>query len=124
MMPAFSSPAPTRIFGDFVGNVRSKGRLFLYEQCSLHITEKIPSSVYDGSRPRMALSFSYSSGVRLCFWTNSGVMAGSVMLFLVPAANDRWGEKAVEYAALQTLREIRSMHPSSLHTHQILSCEF
>src|SRR5712675_616528 len=79
MIPAFSSPAPTRIFGDFVGNVLSRGRLFLYEQCSLHITEKMPSSVYDGSRPRMALSFSYSSGVRLCFWTNSGVMAGSVI---------------------------------------------
>src|SRR6266403_163886 len=77
MMPAFSSPAPTRIFGDFVGKVLSNGRLFLYEQCSLHITEKMPSSVYDNSRPRIPLAFSYSSGVRLCCRTNSGVIAGS-----------------------------------------------
>src|SRR5436190_20286969 len=65
MMPAFSSPAPTRILADLVGNVFSKGRLFLYEQCSLHMTEKIPSSVYLGSRPRITLILSYSSGSRL-----------------------------------------------------------
>ena len=29
MMPAFSSPAPTRIFGDLVGKVFSSGRVFL-----------------------------------------------------------------------------------------------
>ncbi len=29
IMPAFSSPAPTRIFGDFVGKVFSNGRVFL-----------------------------------------------------------------------------------------------
>src|SRR5689334_10925548 len=79
MIPAFSSPAPTRIFGDLVGNVFSSGRLFLYEQCSLHMTEKIPSSVYVGSRPRIPFTFSYSSGVRLCFRTNSVVIAGSVV---------------------------------------------
>src|SRR5215472_3265882 len=44
-IPAFSSPAPTRILGDLVGKVLSKRRLFLYEQCSLHITEKMPNSV-------------------------------------------------------------------------------
>src|SRR5258707_15711606 len=35
----------------------------------------------------MALSFSYSSGVRLCFLTNSGVMAGSVINIQVVLLN-------------------------------------
>ena len=54
-------------------------REFLYEQCSLHITEKIPSSVKFGSRPRIFLIRSNSSGVRPCLATISGVTSGSTM---------------------------------------------
>ena len=39
-----------------VGSVLSHTREDLYEQCSLHITEKMPSSVNDGSRPRISSS--------------------------------------------------------------------
>jgi hypothetical protein len=37
--------------GPVVGNVFSHMRDDLYEQCSDHMTEKIPSSVKFGSRP-------------------------------------------------------------------------
>src|SRR5205807_7322889 len=77
--PAFSSPALTRMFGPLVGNFFSSRREFLYEQCSLHITEKIPSSVKFGSRPRIFLIRSNSSGVRPCLATSSGVTFGSVV---------------------------------------------
>src|SRR5690242_10388598 len=43
------------------------------------MTEKIPSSVKLGSRPRIFLIRSYSSGVRPCFATRSGVTFGSVV---------------------------------------------
>src|SRR3954464_9329303 len=75
--PAFSSPALIRMFTPVVGNFFSSRLEFLYEQCSLHITEKMPSSVKFGSRPRIVLMRSYSSGVRPCLATSSGVMAGS-----------------------------------------------
>src|SRR4051794_29001087 len=75
--PAFSSPALTRIDGPLVGNFFNSRREFLYEQCSLHMTEKMPSSVKFGSRPRIFLMRSNSSGVRPCFATISGVTDGS-----------------------------------------------
>src|ERR1044072_8134217 len=77
--PAFSSPAFTKMFGPVVGNFFSSRREFLYEQCSLHITEKIPSSVKFGSRPRIFLMRSNSSGVSPCCLTSSGVTAGSAV---------------------------------------------
>src|SRR5438105_13891630 len=43
------------------------------------MTEKIPSSVKFGSRPRIFLIRSNSSGVRPCFATSSGVTFGSVV---------------------------------------------
>src|SRR5438874_13561176 len=67
------------MFGPVVGNFFSSFREFLYEQCSLHMTEKIPSSVKFGSRPRIFLIRSNSSGVRPCFATSSGVTFGSVV---------------------------------------------
>src|SRR5205823_11046277 len=79
--PAFSSPALTRIFAPVVGNFFSSFFEFLYEQCSLHITEKIPSSVKFGSRPRIFLTRSNSSGVRPCCLMSSGVTAGSAVGF-------------------------------------------
>ena len=79
--PAFSSPAFTRMFGPVVGNFFSSFFEFLYEQCSLHITEKIPSSVKFGSRPRIFLMRSNSSGVRPCCLTRSAVTTGSIVGF-------------------------------------------
>ena len=52
--PAFSSPAFTSTSGPVVGNFFSSSFVFLYEQCSLHMTLKMPSSVKFGSRPRMS----------------------------------------------------------------------
>src|SRR5206468_6969132 len=65
------------MLGPVVGNFFSSRREFLYEQCSLHMTEKIPSSVKLGSRPRIFLMRSNSSGMRPCSATTSGVTAGS-----------------------------------------------
>src|SRR3982751_1448193 len=75
--PAFSSPALTKMFGPLVGNFFSSLREFLYEQCSLHMTEKMPSSVKFGSRPRILRMRSYSSGVMPCLATRAGVTVGS-----------------------------------------------
>ena len=52
--PAFS-PGPWTTRGPFVGSVFRWSLLLLYEQCSDHITEKRPSSVRFGSRPRCFL---------------------------------------------------------------------
>src|SRR5436190_16806994 len=65
------------MFGPVVGNFFSSLLEFLYEQCSLHMTEKIPSSVKFGSRPRIFLIRLNSSGVSPCFATISGVTSGS-----------------------------------------------
>ena len=61
--PAFS-PGPQITRGPVVGNVCSQIFDDLYEQCSLHITENIPSSVMFGVRPRIATARSNSSSVR------------------------------------------------------------
>src|SRR5579862_6593796 len=74
-IPAFS-PGPCTTRRLFVGKRFRCTRDDLYEQCSLHITLKIPSSVSVGSRPsRNCLIFSNSSGVRPCSRTISGVRA-------------------------------------------------
>src|SRR5207253_3625240 len=67
------------MLGPVVGNFFNSFREFLYEQCSLHITEKIPSSVKLGSRSRIFLMRSNSSGVRPCCATTSGVTIGSTV---------------------------------------------
>ena len=53
-------------------------RLDLYEQCSDHITEKIPSSVSDGVRPISFSMRAYSSGVMLCSFSSAGVICAGV----------------------------------------------
>ncbi len=73
MIPAFS-PGPCTTSFERVGSFFRWTRELLYEQCSLHITEKIPNSVILGSRPSMAMIRSYSSGVSWWAWTTSGVM--------------------------------------------------
>src|SRR5438270_8303175 len=77
MIPAFS-PGPCTTSFDRVGSRFKWTRDDLYEQCSLHITLKIPSSVSEGSRPSHFRTFLYSSGVMPCSATTSGVMAVAV----------------------------------------------
>src|SRR5438046_541843 len=74
-IPAFS-PGPCTTSRLRVGNRFRWTRDDLYEQCSLHITLKMPSSVSVGSRPpRSFLIFSNSSGVRPCSRMSCGVRA-------------------------------------------------
>src|SRR5213080_4806862 len=76
MIPAFS-PGPCNTWRLRVGKRFKCTREDLYEQCSLHITLKMLSSVIVGSRPPSSfLTFSYSSGVRPCWRMRSPVMAG------------------------------------------------
>jgi hypothetical protein len=63
-----------------VGNRFKCTRDDLYEQCSLHITLKIPSSVSDGSRPSEALIRSYSAGVMPWSLMTSGVITGACVV--------------------------------------------
>src|SRR5258708_3009496 len=79
MMPAFS-PGPCTTSLLRVGSRFKCTRDDLYEQCSLHITLKMPSSVSDGSRPSEALIRSYSSGVMPCSAMTSGVMAEACVI--------------------------------------------
>jgi hypothetical protein len=53
MTPAFS-PGPWITQGALVGSMRRWIFEDLYEQCSFHIAEKMPSSVMEGSRPMSA----------------------------------------------------------------------
>src|ERR1700729_2719894 len=58
--PAFP-PGPQMTLGPSVGSVFSQIFDDLYEQCSLHIAEKTPSSVRLGVRPRMVSARANSS---------------------------------------------------------------
>src|ERR1700686_4670100 len=77
MTPAFS-PGPWITQGALVGSVRRWIFEDLYEQCSFHIAEKMPSSVKLGLRPMSFSRRTYSSGLRPCSAISSGVMAGSL----------------------------------------------
>src|SRR6476661_3200219 len=79
MTPAFS-PGPWITQGALVGNPRKCSRDDLYEQCSFHIAEKIPSSVKLGTRPISLRMRSYSSGFSPWLATSSGVMWGSFFI--------------------------------------------
>src|ERR1700693_6124438 len=81
MTPAFS-PGPWITCGPLVGSVRRWTLEDLYEQCSFHIAEKMPSSVSDGSRPIRSSTRWYSSGLRPCSATSSGVILGSLEITL------------------------------------------
>src|SRR5919205_3142760 len=74
--PAFS-PGPWITHGALVGRVRRWIFEDLYEQCSFHIAEKMPSSVTDGARPTRSSTRWYSSGLSPCAATSSGVIFGS-----------------------------------------------
>src|SRR3954468_7949552 len=70
--PAFS-PGPQITRGPSVGSVFSQTFEDLYEQCSLHIAEKTPSSVRFGVRPRMLQARANSSPLSPCSKASSGV---------------------------------------------------
>ena len=78
--PAFS-PGPWITHGARVGSFFSQTREDLYEQCSLHIAEKMPSSTMVGTRPMMVSTRWYSSGDRPCSATICGVISGSLGSF-------------------------------------------
>src|SRR6476661_2683638 len=77
--PAFS-PGGTITLGPLVGKRLRCTREDLYEQCSDHITLKMPSSVMFGSRSRTCFILVNSSAVRLCCLSVSAVMAVSVLI--------------------------------------------
>src|SRR6185503_3665468 len=77
--PAFS-PGGTITRGPVVGRRFRCMREDLYEQCSDHMTEKIPSSAKLGSRPSSSFIRSYSSWVRLWAEITSGVIIGKYEL--------------------------------------------
>src|SRR5205807_3469281 len=100
--PAFS-PGPWITHGALVGSPRRWMREDLYEQCSFHIAEKIPSSVKLGTRPISLRMRSYSSGFRPWLATSSGVIWGSFMGLLL--GRSREGEKAF-YGAFSPCPEL------------------
>src|SRR5882724_7351259 len=73
MTPAFS-PGPWITQGALVGSVRRWTLEDLYEQCSFHMAEKMPSSVSEGSRPMSLRTRSYSSGLRPCAATSAALI--------------------------------------------------
>src|SRR5271156_1448954 len=75
--PAFS-PGPCTTSFPRVGRRFRCTLLDLYEQCSLHITLKMPSSVMFGSRPSIFLTRAYSSDVSPCSAAISAVALISV----------------------------------------------
>src|SRR5512143_962670 len=81
MTPAFS-PGPCITQAAFVGKRFRCGLDDLYEQCSLHMTENMPSSVYVGVRPSILSILSYSSVESPCETTSSGVISGSFFVFI------------------------------------------
>src|SRR5579862_3046594 len=70
--PAFS-PGPQITRGPSVGRVFSQIFDDLYEQCSLHIAEKTPSSVRFGVRPRMVSTRANSSALSPISAARAGV---------------------------------------------------
>src|SRR6185295_16230682 len=80
--PAFS-PGPWITQGALVGRPRRWSRDDLYEQCSFHIAEKMPSSVKLGTRPISFRMRAYSSGLRPWEATSSGVILGSLGIMLL-----------------------------------------
>src|SRR3954471_21649612 len=74
--PAFS-PGPWITRGPLVGSRRRCTRDDLYEQCSENITEKTPSSVYVGGRPRARCTTENSSGDSLCDLASASSTTGS-----------------------------------------------
>src|SRR5215471_4646776 len=91
--PAFS-PGPWITQGALVGSPRRWIREDLYEQCSFHIAEKMPSSVKVGTRPISFRMRSYSSGFSPWAATSSGVVLGSLVCMRPLLGRSEAAEKA------------------------------
>src|SRR5437868_12067327 len=85
--PAFS-PGPWITQGALVGSVRKWTLEDLYEQCSFHIAEKMPSSVTLGVRAISARMRAYSSGLSPWASTCAGVMVGCLTGFLLAMSDE------------------------------------
>src|SRR5688572_28010890 len=107
--PAFS-PGPCTTREPVVGSVLRWMRLLLYEQCSDHMTEKRPSSVRLGSRPRDLTFRAYSSAVRLWRVRRSAVAMKGLILPGAPdgAARRPRRQLVPERAAASVLERIRN----------------
>src|SRR6185437_2704436 len=75
--------------GALVGRPFKWMREDLYEQCSFHIAEKIPSSVKVGTRPISFRIRSYSSGLSPWASTSSGVICGSFVRMSVKVPREQ-----------------------------------
>src|SRR5271163_3808082 len=97
--PAFS-PGPCTTSLPRVGRRFRCTLLDLYEQCSLHITLKMPSSVMLGSRPRICWMRAYSSRVTPCSAAISGVTLISALAVAICAVRgpsvEFWFEIAIK----------------------------
>src|SRR5665213_122926 len=82
--PAFS-PGPQMTRSPVMGSVFSQIFDDLYEQCSFHIAEKMPSSVSVGSRPIRPRMRWYSSGLRPWAATTDGVMRAGAFMAVITA---------------------------------------
>src|SRR4051795_3976617 len=107
MTPAFS-PGPWITQGALVGSVRRWILEDLYEQCSFHIAEKMPSSVKLGVREMSARMRSYSSGLRPWASTSAGVTVGCLTGFLLAMLD--------EGLATPLLGETRGRRKGLIHT--------
>jgi hypothetical protein len=90
--PAFS-PGPCTTSFPRVGSRFKCTLLDLYEQCSLHITEKIPNSVIFGSRRKIFCIRAYSSAVTPCSAAISGV---TLISMLAVAIIPLWSAAALQ----------------------------
>src|SRR4029453_18708823 len=104
MTPAFS-PGPWITHGALVGRPRRWMREDLYEQCSFHIAEKIPSSVKLGTRPISLRMRSYSSALSPWLATSSGVIWGS-LLCMGPLIGSPEGLEKAFYGAFSRCPEL------------------
>src|SRR5262249_891830 len=102
--PAFS-PGPWITRGPVVGNVRRCTREDLYEQCSLHIAEKIPSSTRFGSRPRISWMRADSSSERLCSRMTSSVIVTGLPLRRASSRRRERGDGRLEHADAHRVAE-------------------
>src|SRR5262249_44450869 len=87
MTPAFS-PGPQMTCGAVVGKVFSQIFDDLYEQCSLHIAEKMPSSVRFGVRPRIEQQCANSSALRPISAARSAVTLLSAIVIPGPERSE------------------------------------
>src|SRR5438270_1633169 len=104
MTPAFS-PGPWITHGALVGSVRRWIFEDLYEQCSFHIAEKMPSSVKLGVRPINFSMRAYSSGLRPWAATSAGVIAG---VLEVPVRSFIWEAMVLRVGVFLEVRAISS----------------